>query len=136
MRILSIVPFALVCLIGCGGPSLSGKYEMTADGMPPGTKITIEFNGGTFNQVVDADVAGMKMHSDTVGTYTYDGKKLVQTVKEVKIDDSKLPEQVKTGIKAQVEAAKGKSTEFEVKIEGEGMTLTNSGKSAKLTKIK
>jgi hypothetical protein len=131
-----MLPFALVCLIGCGGPSIDGKYNLAADGMPPGSSLVLEFKGGNFTQVLDAENMGIKIHVDTTGTYTYDGKKLVMTEKEVKVDDSKLPAQLKAAIKSQVEASKGKVQTSDVKIEGDKIMLTSEGKTATLTKVK
>ena len=136
MQSFRLLPFVLVCLVGCGGPSLSGKYSVAADGMPPGTKIVMEFNSGKYTQTVDADAMGMKLHSDTTGTYTYDGKKIVMTITDIKVGDSNLPAAAKEQMKAQIEAGKSKPQESEVKIDGENMTFTTNGKAITLTKIK
>jgi hypothetical protein len=136
MRIVMLLPLALVCLVGCGGPSIDGKYSMTGEGTPPGGTIVIDFKAGKFTQTMDVDQFGMKIHADTTGTYTYDGKKLKMTVTDIKVDDAKLPEQVKAMIKGQIEETKTKSQESDVKIEGEVISLTSAGKTATLTKIK
>jgi hypothetical protein len=136
MRNVRFLPFALVCLIGCGGPSLSGKYTMTGDGIPPGGKIVLDFNGGKFSQSLDVEQMGMKIHADSTGTYKLDGKKLSMTVTDVKVDDSKLPIQVREIVKSQIADSKAKTQESDVKFEGDTVTLTSNGKSATLTKVK
>ncbi|MEI7985591.1 MAG: hypothetical protein WCI55_08175 [Armatimonadota bacterium] len=136
MRIVWMLPFALISLVGCGGPTIDGKYSMTGEGTPPGGKIVMDLKAGKFTQTMDVEQMGMKIHADTTGTYTFDGKKIKMTVTDIKVDDANLPAQVKEMIKGQIEQTKSKTQESDVKIEGEVVTLTSEGKTATLTKIK
>ena len=136
MRISRLLPIALVCLVGCGGPSLVGKWTMSGAGVPSGAKTTIEFTSDKFTQVMDMDQMGMKIHVDSSGTYTFDGKKLKMKVTDIKLDDSKLPDAVKSMAKTQMEAEKGKEQEADVKLEADTATLTAKGSTATLTKVK
>ena len=141
MRILRILPLALVCLVGCGGgPSLVGKWNIKADKMPPGAKMVLEFTSTGYSQGSDFEQAGMKIHVDTIGTYTFDGKKLKMTTSEIKLDDSKLPEQIRALAKKQLEAQnaqlKGKTEEIDVKLEGDTAVFTQPSGNATLTRIK
>ena len=140
MRIFRILPLALVCLVGCGGPSLVGKWNVSADKMPPGAKLTMEFTSTGFTQSTDIVQMGTNIHVDTTGTYTFDGKKLKMTTTEMKMDDSKIPAQykelAKSAFSAQAAQAKGKTEEIDVKLDGDTATFTQPTGKATLTRIK
>ena len=141
MRITRILPFALVCLAGCGGPSLVGKWSVSGDTkMPPGTKVTLDFTSSGFTQAADFTQMGIAIHVDTIGTYTFDGKKAKMTVTDLKFDDSKIPAQYKELAKSQfatqTAAAKGKTEEVDVKLDGDTATFTQKAGTVTLTKVK
>ena len=116
MRITRLLPFALLCMAGCGkGPAFVGKWTTT---MPGGT-TNIEFTSNTFKQT--SDFAGMHMESS--GTYVSDTTKITMT-----ITDIKMPEQFKALAKPE-DIAKAKATPYVVdfKLEEEKLTLTPTG---------
>ena len=141
MRITCILPLVLVCLVGCGGPSLVGKWNVAGDTkMPPGAKLMLDFKSDKFTQTTDFDQMGVKIHVDTTGTYTFDGKKLKMTVTDIKLDDSNIPAQYKELAKSQFEAqagaARGKTEEIDVKLEGDTATFTQKTGTSTLTRVK
>lgn len=141
MRISHVLPFALVCLVGCShGPSLVGKWTVSGDKVPKSSKLGMEFTSSGFTQTTDMEQMGVNIHIDTNGTYTFDGKKLKMTVTDMKLDDSKIPAQykeiAKSGFAAQAAAAKGKTEEIDVKLDGDTATFTQPKGSATLTRVK
>ena len=138
MRICVILPLVVVCLIGCGGsPSLVGKWSMSGNiKMPPGTKATIEFTADKFTQSNDIPLMGISVHMDEIGNYTLDGGKLSMTVTEVKLDQSKVPDQYRQIAAAQSEAAKGPREVIEANIDTDTVTLNQKAGIATLTRIK
>lgn len=139
MRIFRMLPLALVCLVGCGGPPLAGKWNMSAAGSPPGSKLVTEFMADTFKVDVEFEQGGMKMKFDFSGDYTYDGKKLKMVGKTVHIDESSLPAAVKGQlpmIKSSLEKTVLTTQEGDAKLEGDTLTFTEKGKVTTFTKIK
>lgn len=84
MRNFGLLSLGLICVVGCSkGPTIEGKWLMTA---AQGSS-TMEFTSNTFKQTSDGDMGGIKIHLEASGNYTYDGKKLVMTITEMKIPD-------------------------------------------------
>lgn len=137
MRIYRMLPLALICLAGCsGGPSLAGKWNMNAPGMPAGSSLITEFTSNKFTTTLDTEQMGIKLHVETSGDYTYDGKKLKMTTTDIKIDDSKLPEMARKSIKEAVEKEKGKSKEGDLKLEGDKATFSAPEGTLNMTRVK
>ena len=83
MRINRLLPLSFVCLIGCGGPTIVGKWSTK---VREGT-TTMEFTSNTFTQSSDGEANGVKMHLELSGTYTFDGKKMKMNVTAIKLPD-------------------------------------------------
>jgi hypothetical protein len=141
MRNLLFLPIALVCLAGCGGPSLVGKWNVSGDKkLPAGANTVIEFTSDKFTQTTDFMQMRIRVHFDIIGTYTFDGKKLKRIVTDMKLDDSQIPSQFKemarSQFSVQADAVKGKVEEIEVKLDGDTATLTQKDGTITLTRIK
>jgi len=139
MRILHALPLAIVCLVGCGGPSLAGKWDTKAAGAPPGSKAVTEFTGSTFTMGLDMGQGDQSLHIDFSGDYTFDGKKLKMVGKKVVVDDSKIPAQFKSQVKAiqpMLEQQLLKTEEGDLKLEGDVATFNNGKTTTTFTKIK
>ncbi len=139
MRIYRALPLALVCLAGCGGPSLVGKWNMSGAGTPPGSTATTDFTANTFKTNFDFNQGGMSFHVDVSGDYTFDGKKLRMTGKSFNIDDSKLPAAIKSqmgAVKGMMEKEMLKTDESEIKIENDTFTMTGPKGTMTFTKVK
>jgi hypothetical protein len=120
MNILRRLPVLLICLIGCGGPTIVGKWTSTASS---GT-ATMEFTSNTFNTISDTSAMGGKMHIEASGTYTFDGKKLVMTTTNIK-----LPDQLKK-LAPMIEQDKGKPVSIDAKLEGDKLTFSTPAGTA------
>ena len=136
MRLYRALPFVLVFLAGCGGPSLGGKWTASGGGVPAGAKSTIEFTDSTFKQTIEATQMGISLKIEANGTYTINDKKIKLTVNDLKLDDSQIPAAFKDQAKKQVEAGKGKTQEGDLKIDGDTATITSAGVTMTLTKVK
>lgn len=100
----------------------------------------MDFTSSGYTQTAEFDQMGMKIHVDTLGTYTFDGKKLKMTVTDMKFDDSQIPAQYKEIAKSQfatqATAAKGKTEEIDVTLDGDKATFSQKSGTATLTRIK
>ena len=125
MRITRIMPFALICLAGCGGPSIVGKWSATA---AQGT-ATMEFTSNTFKQISDSGSGAMAIHVEASGTYTFDGKKLMMTIQDIQV-----PEALKAMFTAEaLKKVKEKPVELDAKLDGDKLTLTPAQGSSSMS---
>jgi hypothetical protein len=127
-RILAASSLFALVLVGCGGPSLSGDYEVSGGKMPNGAKSTANFSGS--NIVIKMELplptGGAPLKMDMSGTYTLSGEKLDIDISSAKLDESSVPAALKPMIdanKGQMEGLKSKLTGT-VKFEGDVATYT------------
>ncbi|MBS1728558.1 MAG: hypothetical protein JST51_17715 [Armatimonadetes bacterium] len=135
MRIYRALPLALVCLAGCGGPSLVGKWTMSGASAPPGAITIIEFTSDSFTQTVDM-AQPIQVHAVGKGVYKIQGDKISMTVNDVEIDDSKFPEALKAAVKGTIDKQKGQTITGTLKIEGDTATITADKGTITLAKVK
>ena len=107
MRIFRMLPLAVVCLVGCGAPSIVGKWTANINS----GSSTLEFTSNTFKQTSEAG----KMKMEASGTYTYDGKQIT-----MKITDMNVPDQLKSVI----DKVKATPVIIDAKLDGDKLTLT------------
>ncbi|MBS1700984.1 MAG: hypothetical protein JST12_04930 [Armatimonadetes bacterium] len=124
MRNYAVLTLAIVCLAGCGRPTLVGKWSATENG---GT-MTLDFTSNEMTMNMDSDALGQKFHMEMSGPYTYDGKNIHWTVDEIN-----LPGDFKQ-LSAVLEQQKGKSSDIPAKIEGDKLTLSTTSSDAMLSK--
>lgn len=127
-RILGASSLFALALVGCGGPSLSGDYDISGGKMPSGAKSTANFSGS--NVVIKMELplptGGAPIKMDMSGTYTLSGEKLEINITTAKLDESSIPAALKPMIdanKGQMEGLKSKLTGT-VKFEGDVATYT------------
>ena len=124
-------------LIGCGKSGLSGKWNMTGGGMPPGATSQIEFTGDKYTMEVSASQGAMALKVNTAGTFTYKDTKLEMTQTSMTIDDSKLPAQVRDMVKKQIETTMPKTQSGTVTMtDADNATLATEKGSITLTRVK
>jgi hypothetical protein len=139
MRKVSLLFVAAACLIGCGAPGLSGKWNMTGASVPPGSSMVTEFSGSTFTSRAEVNQGGALMKFEFSGDYTYDGKKLKLVGKSVKVDESGFPAEMKGMIpqfKKSLEQSVLTPQEGEAKLEGDTMTFAVNGQTTTFTRVK
>jgi hypothetical protein len=139
MRFLRVLPLTLICLAGCGTPSLVGKWNMSGGSTPPGSKLVAEFMASTFTVNAEVEQAGSNVKFAFSGYYTFDGKKLKMTGQYLNLDESTLPAAAKGMIpliKSSLEKALLTTSEGDAKLEGDTMTFTTNGKPTTFTRIK
>ena len=127
-RILAASSLFALALVGCGGPSLSGDYDISGGKMPSGAKSTANFSGSNvvINMELPLPTGGAPIKMDMSGTYTLSGEKLEINITTAKLDESSIPAALKPMIdanKGQMEGLKSKLTGT-VKFEGDVATYT------------
>jgi len=127
-RILAASSLFALALVGCGGPSLSGDYDISGGKMPSGAKSTANFSGS--NVVIKMELplptGGAPIKMDLSGTYTLSGEKLEINITTAKLDESSIPAALKPMVdanKGQMEGLKSKLTGT-IKFEGDVATYT------------
>jgi hypothetical protein len=134
------IPFVVLglALVACSKPGLVGKWKgNAADGK---TNDTTEFlPDGKFVSQVHLEQGAMKLDMSASGTYTAEGEKISLTMTDIKIDESKLPAEVKAflpQIKQGIDGQKGKKMDGTFKIEGDKLTITGSNMNGSYTRVK
>ena len=139
MRILGLFIAVIVCLVGCGSPSLAGKWNMTGAIVPLGSSCIVEFMASTFTTRAVIDQDGTKIRFEFSGDYTYDGKKLKLTGKSINVDELSFPPEAKSLIepfKASLKESIVSTQEGDAKLDGDVLVFTVNGKTTTFTKIK
>lgn len=138
MRIQKALPLILlVALFGCNkGPSLAGKWSVSATGIPAGAKVEVDFTDSAFTQTLDLTISGMKIHATTTGNYKIEADKIKMTTTDIKVDDKDLPPQFRDAMKTQMDKELNQTKEGTIKIEGDTATITIDKGTQTLTRIK
>lgn len=126
-RIVALSSLFALALVGCGGPSLVGDWNVTSDKMPGGAAATANFTGSDYKMEVKAGQGGMNIVIKMDGTYTLKGDQLTMTSGKVTIDDSQIPAAYKSlvaPLQKQLDEQQGKSSTGTLKIEGDTATFT------------
>lgn len=144
-RFLAVSTILALALVGCGGPTIAGEYDMSGGKMPAGGSAKMTFADSKVNVAIAIPLptGGNPIKMDMSGTYTVNGDKLDMDITTAKLDESSVPAALKPMIaanKGQMDAMKFKTTGT-FKIEGDVVTYTakddkGADASMTLTKVK
>ena len=132
-RFLAASSLFAVALVGCGGPSLSGDYDISGGKMPAGAKSVANFSGSnvTIKLELPLPTGGTPLKMDMSGTYTLAGEKLDISITSAKLDESTVP----AALKPMIEANKRQMDDLKTKMSGtvkfEGDVATYTAKDEK-----
>lgn len=98
-----------------------------------------EFKAKTYESQLDLSQGTITLHIVASGDYTFDGKKLTMTGRNVTIDDSKLPAIAKAGLagfKDQISKSLNEPKTSDIELKDDSFTLTTPQGSVTFTKVK
>ncbi|MBS1700985.1 MAG: hypothetical protein JST12_04935 [Armatimonadetes bacterium] len=135
MRTFCCLLLPVLCMTGCGKPSLAGKWSVTGSKTVTAKSATAEFKDDTFtlDTAVGSGRASIKVIAS--GDYTFDGKKLTMTTTAVRIDDPRL-QGGGSSFQKFLEKTMLKTTESDIKIENDSFKFGSGDSQLTFTRGK